>query len=109
MRAQHGVESGLLGAEGVEPGTDLGRDGPQDPLMQGLPAEGGDKLGKMLAFLRDMEDAEEQRAVPTWKAHILTGGRKGTWSLHVTRNWRLTFRIDEQENELVDLDYEDYH
>jgi proteic killer suppression protein len=43
------------------------------------------------------------------EGHILTGGRKGTWSLHVTRNWRLTFRIDEQENELVDLDYEDYH
>ena len=73
----------------------------EEDSRKGLPADAVDKLGKMLA--------DELRAVPTWKAHILTGGRKGTWSLHVTRNWRLTFRIDEQENELVDLDYEDYH
>ena len=39
----------------------------------------------------------------------LTGGRKGTWSLTVTANWRLTFRIDREEREIVDLDYEDYH
>ena len=81
----------------------------EEDSRKGLPADAVDKLGKMLAFLQDMEDADELRAVPTWKAHVLTGGRKGTWSLHVTRNWRLTFRIDEQENELVDLDYEDYH
>ena len=37
------------------------------------------------------------------------GDRKGTWSLHVTRNWRLTFRIDTEEHEICDLDYEDYH
>jgi proteic killer suppression protein len=29
--------------------------------------------------------------------------------LSVTRNWRLTFRIDRDEIEIVDLDYEDYH
>lgn len=31
------------------------------------------------------------------------------WSLAVTKNWRITFRIDEAEGEIVDLDYEDYH
>ena len=41
------------------------------------------------------------------EAHQLTGDRKGVWSLHVTRNWRLTFRIE--EDEIVDVDYEDYH
>ena len=76
---------------------------------KGLPADSVDKLRKMLAFLQDMENADELRAVPTWKAHVMTGDRKGTWSLHVTRNWRLTFGIDEQEKELFDLDYEDYH
>jgi proteic killer suppression protein len=35
--------------------------------------------------------------------------RKGTWSLFVTKNWRLTFRIDRSEIEIIDLDYEDYH
>jgi proteic killer suppression protein len=42
--------------------------------------------------------------------HVLeTGDRKGTWSLSVTKNWRLTFRIDQIEIEIIDLDYEDYH
>jgi len=27
----------------------------------------------------------------------------------VTKNWRLTFRIDAEEIEIIDLDDEDYH
>jgi proteic killer suppression protein len=42
-----------------------------------------------------------------WKAHQLTGDRKGVWSLHVTRNWRLTFEV--KGDEIVDVNYEDYH
>jgi proteic killer suppression protein len=61
----------------------------------------------MLAFLDAMEDPEELRALVTWKAHVLTGVRKGTWSLHVTRNRRLTFRID--DNEIVSLNLEGSH
>jgi len=47
--------------------------------------------------------------VPSWKAHQLIGDRKGTWSLFVTRNWRITFTIDQAEIEIIDLDCEDYH
>jgi toxin HigB-1 len=68
-----------------------------------------DKIRKMLAFLQDMQDPEELRCIPTWKAHTLTGVRKGVWSLHVTGNWRLTFRIDTTEGEIRDVNYEDYH
>jgi proteic killer suppression protein len=68
-----------------------------------------DKLRKMLAFLDDMEDPEELRALPSWKVHTLTGDRKGTWSLSVTANRRLTFRIDSSERQIYDLDLEDYH
>ena len=67
------------------------------------------KVQRIVSFLQDMEQEEELRAVQSWKAHMLTGDRKGTWSLSVTRNWRLTFRIDRQEIDLIDLDYEDYH
>ena len=49
------------------------------------------------------------RTVPSWKAHQLTGDRKGTWSLSVTRNRRLTFRIDNAEREIYDVNLEDYH
>ena len=67
------------------------------------------KLRRILSFLQDMEHEQELRTVPGWKAHRLGGDRKGVWSLTVTKNWRLTFRIDEAEGEIVDLDYEDYH
>ena len=75
----------------------------------GLPAAYVEKIRNILSFLQDMEDVEEFRDFPMWHAHRLTGDRKRTWSLTVTRNWRVTFRIDETEREIVDLDYEDYH
>ncbi|MGA2572462.1 MAG: type II toxin-antitoxin system RelE/ParE family toxin [Terracidiphilus sp.] len=68
-----------------------------------------DKLRKMLQFLDEMENPEELRALPTWKAHALTGNRKGTWSLSVTANRRLTFRFDKSDREIRDVDLEDYH
>lgn len=67
------------------------------------------KLRRILSFLQDMEREEELRSVPGWKAHQLSGDRKGTWSLFVTRNWRITFRVDGDAVEILDLDYEDYH
>lgn len=75
----------------------------------GLPAQFVDKIRNILAFLQDMESVEELRAIPSWKAHLMTGDRKGTWSLFVSKNWRITFRINETEIEIIELDYEDYH
>jgi proteic killer suppression protein len=67
------------------------------------------KVRRMVSFLQSMENVDDLRTVPSWKAHQLTGDRKGCWSLFVTRNWRMTFRIDLDGIEIVDLDYEDYH
>ena len=74
---------------------------------KGLPPDAVDKLRAMLTFLQDMKEPETLRVFPLWKAHQLTGERKGVWSLHVTRNWRLTFQIE--NGEIWDVDYEDYH
>jgi toxin HigB-1 len=41
------------------------------------------------------------------KFHQLKGDRKGTWSMHVSGNWVLTFRFDGQN--ITDVDFEDYH
>jgi proteic killer suppression protein len=68
-----------------------------------------EKVRNIVSFLQEMQDVQELRDVPSWKAHQLTGNRKGIWSLSVTRNWRMTFRIDQAEGEIIDLDYEDYH
>jgi proteic killer suppression protein len=79
----------------------------EDNISKGVNADAVDKLRKMFTFLDAMHDPEELRVLPAWKAHMLTGDRKGTWSLHVTRNWRMTFRI--ADDEVVDLNFEDYH
>jgi proteic killer suppression protein len=77
--------------------------------LQGVPPDAADKLRKMLAYLDNLEDPEELWALAAWKVHTLTGDRKGTWSLSVTRNRRLTFRIDTVEREICDVNLEDYH
>ena len=77
--------------------------------VSGVQAQVVGKVRNIIAFLQDMEREDELKSVTTWKAHQLTGNRRGTWSLFVTKNWRITFRIDQAEIEIVDLDYEDYH
>ena len=52
---------------------------------KGVPPDTVDKLRKVLAFLDDMQEPDELRALPSWKVHTLTGDRKGTWSLSVTQ------------------------
>ena len=81
----------------------------EDGKASGLPARSVGKIVNILGFLQDTEGPQDLKAVPTWKAHQLGGDRKGTWSLFVSKIWRITFRIDETEIEIIDLDYEDYH
>jgi len=76
---------------------------------KGVPPDIVDKLLKIFAYLDNMEDPEELRTLTTWKAHALRGDRKGTWSLSVTGNRRLTFRIDAAQREICDVNLEDYH
>ncbi len=45
--------------------------------------------------------------LPGLYLHELTGDRKGTWSVRVSGNWRVTFQFNEGHAEVVD--YEDYH
>ena len=81
----------------------------EEDNARGVPPDTVDKLRKIFAFLDDMDDPEELRELPSWKVHTLTGDRKGTWSLSVTANRRLIFRIDLIEHEIYVLDLEDYH
>ena len=67
------------------------------------------ELRRILSFLQDMEREEELLAVPAWKARGLEAKRTDAWRLPVTKNGRITFRIDRSGDEIVDLDYEDCH
>jgi proteic killer suppression protein len=46
-------------------------------------------------------------AAPGWRLHPLTGSFKGFYSITVNGNWRVIFRFDGVDVELVD--YLDYH
>ena len=75
---------------------------------RGLPAGSVDRLRRMLAYIDAIETAEELRVPPNFGAHQLTGDRKGLWSLTVTKNWRMVFRVN-RANAIEDMDLEDYH
>ncbi len=46
-------------------------------------------------------------SAPGWRLHPLTGSFKGFYSITVNGNWRVIFRFDGVDVELVD--YLDYH
>lgn len=75
----------------------------------GLPTIYRDKLTKMISFLRGIASVDELRAVPIWNVHQLSGDRAGVWSLTVSRNWRLTFEISDDNQTVLYMDLEDYH
>ena len=81
----------------------------QDQRPVGVPAAYLDKIQKMLSFLEVIGTIEELRAVPFWRVHQLSGDRKGVFSMTISRNWRMTFRLDDDQTTILDLDLEDYH
>ncbi len=66
------------------------------------------RLRNMLAFIDAAVSLDDLSLPPNFGLHELKGDRAGTWAMTVTRNWRLTFKIDDA-GALIDLDLEDYH
>jgi len=65
---------------------------------------------KRISRLLDRLDAAKQPQdmnLPGLGFHPLKGDRKGTYSVTVSGNWRVTFRFDGEN--ATDLDLEDYH
>ena len=61
----------------------------------------------MLTAIENAEDIGEIGRFSGWRLHPLKGDRKGTWSMTVTRNYRLTFKMHDKS--ITDVDLEDYH
>jgi proteic killer suppression protein len=62
------------------------------------------KLQRILASLNQIVSPHE---LTINRFHELSGDRKGQFALHVTANWRITFRWDKSGP--FDVDFEDYH
>ena len=76
---------------------------------KGLPPNYVEKITDIMAFLIEIESIDEVMDLQKYKPHLLRGDRAGTYSLQITANWRITFKHDAEDNELYDVDYEDYH
>jgi len=66
-----------------------------------------ERVVDMIAFLAAAQ-FDELGTPPNFGFHALTGDRKGVCAMTVTKNWRLTFAVSD-ENTIIDLDLEDYH
>jgi proteic killer suppression protein len=73
---------------------------------KGIHARHAVKLRMQLAALDTAIEIDDLN-IPGYKLHPLKGGRKGTWSISVSGNWRLTFEFLDGNAYL--LNYEDYH
>ena len=67
-----------------------------------------ERLLDMLTFIVAAASVEELQTPPNFGFHALTGDRLGTYSMTVTRNWRMTFTLT-GEGAIANLDLEDYH
>ncbi len=76
---------------------------------KGLPPDHVVKIADIVSFLINIENIDEVSDLQKYRPHLLTGDRHGTYSFHVTANWRITFRHDAEFDEIYDVDYEDYH
>lgn len=75
---------------------------------KGLPGNLVDRLANMITWLSVIDTPNDLYAPTNYGAHQLSGNRSGVWSLIVSRNWRMTFRISDTIT-ILDLDLEDYH
>jgi toxin HigB-1 len=73
---------------------------------RGLQAKHVNRIRMILARLSAANSPQDMN-LPGLVLHELTGQRKGTWSMRVSGNWRITFTFDGVD--AYDVNLEDYH
>lgn len=79
----------------------------EDEDTRGIPAALAQKLKRLLGAMDTAEDVDELGLYPGWRLHPLKGDLKGFWSLTVSGNWRIIFRMT--RDKIEDVDLIDYH
>jgi len=72
----------------------------------GIQPQHAERLRLILGRLNASTSPKDMN-LPGLELHELRGDRKGTWSVKVSGNWRVTFTFVGKNAENVD--YEDYH
>ena len=73
---------------------------------KGIDAKYADRIRRMLDRLEAATKPEDMD-LPGYKFHALKGDRKGTYSVWVSGNWRITFGME--NGDAMDVNLEDYH
>ncbi len=73
---------------------------------KGIHAKHAKKLRMQLIAL-DTAHHIEDLDIPGYRLHKLKGAFKGTWSITVNGNWRITFEFS--DGNIYIVNYEDYH
>ena len=70
---------------------------------------GSDLSDRVALALADLDDARKPSDLdlPGYQLHPLKGDLKGYWSISISGNWRVTFRIE--DGDAYDVDLTDYH
>ncbi|MGR3178260.1 MAG: type II toxin-antitoxin system RelE/ParE family toxin [Candidatus Anammoxibacter sp.] len=78
----------------------------EDDNPQRLPRNMLERISLILARLNTAKIIESIN-INSYNLHELKGDRKGTWSVTVRANWRITFRFG--NGNAFDVNFEDYH
>ena len=70
---------------------------------------GADQLDRITLTLADLDVTSKlsELDLPGYRLHPLRGDRKGSWSISISGNWRITFRFE--DGDVYDVDLVDYH
>ena len=77
-----------------------------DGTVSGIDARQTNRIRLILGRLNASSSPGDMN-LPGLLLHELKGRRKGTWSVRVTGNWRISFRFEGPD--ASDVNYEDYH
>jgi len=75
-------------------------------VVSGIQPQHAKRLQLILGLLATAESSEDME-LPGLNLHELKGQRKGTYTVKVSGNWRVTFKI--VDGDILDVNYEDYH
>lgn len=78
----------------------------EEGVKSGIRPEHAERLRLVLARLQASTTPKDMD-LPGLRLHELKGESKGTWSVTVSGNWRVTFRFEEKD--VFDINYVDYH
>lgn len=79
----------------------------EDDDERGIRPDLAPRIRNILSALISASDMRDVKGPPGWRVHQLSGDRAGTWSISISRNWRIT--LDLEHDEIYSLNLEDYH